>query len=93
MASISPLGFEAIPVRSATARRTHIALAEAGLEKVIEASLVVRKLTEELEDLRIQIDEVKKERQVAEITGSDYFKNLQARAREMRSKVKGRDKT
>ena len=57
----------------------------------LKSYLRVKKLTEELENLRIQIDEVKKERQVAEITGSDYFKNLQARAREMRSKVKGRD--
>jgi len=54
----------------------------------LKSYLRIRKLTEELEDLRIQIDEAKKERQVAEIAGSDYFKNLQARAREMRSKVK-----
>jgi GAF domain len=57
----------------------------------LKSYLRVRKLTEELEELRIQIDEVKKERQVAEITESDYFKNLQTRAREMRSKVKGSD--
>jgi hypothetical protein len=57
----------------------------------LKSYLRVKKLTEELENLRIQIDEVKKERQVAEITGSDYFKNLQARAREMRAKVKGRE--
>jgi len=59
----------------------------------LKSYLRVKKLTEELEDLRIQIDEVKKERQVAEITGSDYFKNIQARAREMRAKVKGQDKS
>jgi hypothetical protein len=58
----------------------------------LKSYLRFKKLTEELEDLRIQIDEAKKERQVAEITGSDYFKNLQARAREMRSKVKGPEK-
>jgi GAF domain-containing protein len=57
----------------------------------LKSYLRVRQLTEELKNLRIQIDEVKKERQVAEIAGSDYFKNLQARAREMRAKVKGRD--
>ena len=55
----------------------------------LKSYLRVQKLMEELKDLRIQIDEVKKERQVAEITESDYFKNLQARAREMRSQVKG----
>jgi GAF domain-containing protein len=53
----------------------------------------VRKLTDEMASLRIQIDEAKKERQVAEIAGSDYFKNLQSRAREMRSKLKGADKS
>jgi hypothetical protein len=51
----------------------------------------VKKLTEEVAGLRIQIDEAKKDRQVAEIAGSDYFKNLQTRAREMRSKLKGAD--
>jgi len=55
----------------------------------LKSYLRVKKLTEELKVLRIQIDEVKKERQVAEITESDYFKNLQAKAREMRSKVTG----
>ena len=59
----------------------------------LKSYLRVKKLTEELKELRIQIDEGKKERQVAEITESDYFKNLQARAREMRSKVKGPDKS
>jgi len=58
----------------------------------LKSYLRVKKLTEELEFLRIQIDEAKKERQVAEITGTDYFRNLQARAREMRSKVKASDK-
>jgi GAF domain-containing protein len=58
----------------------------------LRSYLRLKKLTEELRDLRIQIDEAKKERQVAEITGSDYFKDLQARANEMRSKVKGLDK-
>jgi hypothetical protein len=58
----------------------------------LRSYLRVKKLTEELQDLRIQIDEAKKERQVAEITGSDYFKDLQARANEMRSKVKGQAK-
>jgi hypothetical protein len=59
----------------------------------LKSYLRVKKLTQELEFLRIQIDEAKKERQVAEITGTDYFRNLQARAREMRSKVKAPDKS
>ena len=58
----------------------------------LKSYLRIKKLTEELQDLRIQIDEAKKERQVAEIADSHYFKDLQSRAREMRAKVKGQDK-
>jgi hypothetical protein len=53
--------------------------------------LKTKKLTDQIAELKIQIDEVKKERQVAEITESDYFKSLQSRAREMRAKVKGQN--
>jgi len=53
----------------------------------------LEKLKEEVANLRIQIDETKKERQVAEIAGSTYFKDLQSRAREMRSKLKGSGKS
>jgi adenylate cyclase len=53
--------------------------------------LKTKKLTEQIAELKIQIDEAKKERQVAEITDSDYFKSLQSRAREMRAKVKGQN--
>jgi hypothetical protein len=55
----------------------------------LSSYLKTKKLTEEIAELKIQIDEAKKERQVAEITDSDYFKSLQGRAREMRAKVKG----
>ena len=55
----------------------------------LESYLKTKKLTDQIAELKIQIDEVKKERQVAEITDSDYFKSLQSRAREMRAKVKG----
>lgn len=57
----------------------------------LESYLKTKKLTDQIAELKIQIDEVKKERQVAEITDSDYFKSLQGRAREMRAKVKGRN--
>jgi CRP-like cAMP-binding protein len=45
-------------------------------------------LQEEVErlQLRIQIDEAKRERQVEEITGSDYFQLLKQRARNIRGK-------
>jgi GAF domain-containing protein len=57
----------------------------------LQSYLKFKVLKDQITDLKIQIDEAKKERQVAEITGSDYFKDLQSKARQMRSKVKGRE--
>jgi GAF domain-containing protein len=57
----------------------------------LESYLKIKTLTDQIAELKIQIDEVKKERQVAEITETDYFKGLQSKAREMRAKVKGRN--
>jgi methyl-accepting chemotaxis protein len=44
------------------------------------------RLRQEVHQLRIEIDQVKQQRQVSEITGSDYFQDLQARAKEIRRK-------
>jgi HAMP domain-containing protein len=41
----------------------------------------------QVRELRIEIDEVKRARQVAEITDTDYFRQLQGRAREMRRRA------
>ena len=41
-------------------------------------------LRQQLQELRIEIDEVKKARQVAELVESDSFQNLRAKARKMR---------
>jgi two-component system cell cycle response regulator len=41
-------------------------------------------LRQQVQALRIQIDEAKKAREVAEITESDYFRNLKQRARHLR---------
>jgi hypothetical protein len=43
-----------------------------------------QKLKEEVVQLRIEIDEVKRQKQVAEIVESDFFQDLQGKAREMR---------
>jgi benzoyl-CoA reductase/2-hydroxyglutaryl-CoA dehydratase subunit BcrC/BadD/HgdB len=40
----------------------------------------------QIQQLRIQIDEAKKARQVAEITETDYFRRLQERARMLRKR-------
>ncbi len=41
----------------------------------------------EVEELRIEIDQAKKTRQVAEITGTDYFKRLRERAAGLRQRM------
>jgi DNA-binding response OmpR family regulator len=41
-------------------------------------------LKQQVHELRIEIDEVKKARQVAEITETDYFQTLQEKARRLR---------
>lgn len=45
-----------------------------------------QRLKQQVQALRIQIDENKKERQVAEITETDYFQELQAKAQRMRQR-------
>jgi hypothetical protein len=43
-----------------------------------------QKLLQQVQELRIEIDEARKVSQIAEITDTDYFRDLQKRAREMR---------
>jgi two-component system, cell cycle response regulator len=45
-----------------------------------------KRLREEVRDLRIEIDQIKKTRQVAEITESDYFRDLRKRAQQLRAR-------
>jgi nitrate/nitrite-specific signal transduction histidine kinase len=45
-------------------------------------------LKQQIQVLRIEIDEVKKSRQVAEITETDYFQDLQEKAKILRRQVK-----
>lgn len=43
-----------------------------------------QRLKQQVEDLRIEIDEVKRSRQVSEITETDYFRDLVSKARQLR---------
>jgi two-component system, cell cycle response regulator len=45
------------------------------------------RLQRQVHELRIEVDEAKRTREVAEITGTDYFRNLQEQAHQLRSKV------
>jgi CheY-like chemotaxis protein len=44
------------------------------------------RLTRQVQELRIEVDEAKKARAVAEITTTDYFRNLQLRAQQLRNR-------
>jgi DNA repair ATPase RecN len=44
-----------------------------------------RRLKQEVADLRIEIDEIKKARQVAEITETEYFQDLLKKASQLRA--------
>lgn len=57
-------------------------LASAALEGYIEE----QKLRSEIRELRIEIDKVKRDNQVAEITDSTYFKELQQKAQKFRER-------
>jgi GAF domain-containing protein len=46
-----------------------------------------QKLRNEIQELRIAVDQEKKERQVAQITESEYFQKLQVQAREFRARA------
>lgn len=48
-----------------------------------------QELRQEIAQLRIEIDEAKKQRQVSEIVESDFFRDLQSKARRMRQQKPG----
>ena len=48
-----------------------------------------QRLKRQVQELRIQVDQGKKERAVAEISTTDYFRNLQAQAEQLRLRARG----
>jgi GAF domain-containing protein len=52
----------------------------------LAAYLREQRLRQEIQALRIEIDEERRSRKVAEITESDYFQRLRSRARELRDR-------
>ncbi len=55
----------------------------------LEAYIREQSLKHEIQQLRIEIDEVKRQKQVSEIVDSDFFQDLQAKARTIRSRRSG----
>jgi GAF domain-containing protein len=79
-------------------RTNNVIAFSVGLQKVVEslsklAALALaayireQKLRAEIQELRVAVDQERKERQVAQITESEYFKKLQTQARELRARV------
>jgi CHASE3 domain sensor protein/GAF domain-containing protein len=52
----------------------------------LEAYIREQQLKQQIQQLRIEIDEAKREKQVSEIVDSDFFQDLRAKARSMRSR-------
>jgi len=55
----------------------------------LEAYIREQSLKQEIQQLRIEIDEVKRQKQVSEIVESDFFQDLQAKARTIRGRRSG----
>jgi putative methionine-R-sulfoxide reductase with GAF domain len=66
------------------------AQASIAIENAIKVRERERALKEQIRELQIEIDEVKKTRQVEEIVESDYFQRLQEQARRLRQRAKRR---
>jgi GAF domain-containing protein len=55
----------------------------------LEAYIREQSLKQEIQQLRIEIDEAKRQKQVSEIVDTDFFQDLQAKARSIRSRRSG----
>lgn len=78
-----------LPILGAFANQAAIAIDNARLFSQVKADL--HKAEREVQELRIMIDEQKKDSQVREITQSEYFKELEIKARMLRRRSSGRE--
>ena len=61
------------------------AMKELGVSHIL-ATTAVGSLREEIAQLKIEIDETKRKKHVSEITESEFFQDIQARAKDLRQK-------
>ena len=83
----NPESGQIIPFQPDDVLESLVMLACAALDGYIRE----QRLHQEIAKLRIEIDETRRARQVAEITETDYFRFLQAKASEMRRKISGQE--
>jgi HAMP domain-containing protein len=62
-------------------------LAKVFSQMAVEVQSREKKLKEEVVQLRIEIDEVKKQKQIDEITDSEFFRDLKGKAKSMRQRA------
>lgn len=56
---------------------------------VVEVHERTQKLKQQLQTLRIEIDEIKRQEQIDDVVDSEFFKDLQSKARDLKKKDKG----
>jgi CheY-like chemotaxis protein len=84
--------FEAVSLEAVMARDDALGgLARTFARMADEVRAREARLQAEVRELRIEIDSARQSTRVAEITGSDYFKDLRARAADLRRAVGHRD--
>ena len=59
------------------------------IEKAQQVREREQKLKNQIQQLRIEIDQVKRQKQVEQIVGTDYFQSLREKARSMRERSRG----
>jgi PleD family two-component response regulator len=92
-AAVEAGDFDAIALETVTAREDALGgLARTFARMADEVRAREARLQAEVRELRIEIDEAKQSSKVAEITGSDYFKDLKVRASELRKMVAEEDR-
>jgi DNA repair ATPase RecN len=80
--------FDAVSLEAVAARQDALGgLARTFARMADEVRAREARLRAEVRELRIEIDASRQSTKVAEITGSDYFKDLRARAAELRREV------
>jgi GAF domain-containing protein len=82
--AIDPHSGRVVPFASDEVLETLVLLASAALDGYIREE----KLRQEIAKLRIEIDQSRRDCQVAEITDTEYFRSLQGKARQLRKNKK-----
>jgi GAF domain-containing protein len=86
-AAVEDETFEEESLRDVAARKDALGqLARVFLRMAREIRVREARLRQEVAELRIEIDQTKRSRQVAEITESDFFLDLEAKARALRAR-------